>query len=47
MSSVTASPRTVAETPILKVLLTVQVSVSIAAMLLTPTPLTAPNWPPA
>lgn len=43
VSSVTASARTVAETATLKSLRGVHVAVSTAAMLLTPTPLTAPN----
>lgn len=46
MSAVTARARTVAETENLKSWRGVQVAVSIAAILLTPTPLTAPNCPP-
>ena len=47
MSSVTDSARTVADTETLKSWRGVQVAVSIAAILLTPSPFTAPNRPPA
>ncbi len=47
MSAVTSRARTVAETAILKFWRGVQVAVSTATMLLTPTPFTAPNCPPA